>query len=138
METTNQKELFSFAVKKCCNYTPVGPFEKRHYCYCEPRQTNQECLLFHGIPCKWFRDAVLPLKPELQPEWEAFVAEYRSEQALPAPEEQPAGLKTCPCGKPFKPRSNRQCHCSTCARNQRKKKVRENVRRWRKSKTGSV
>jgi hypothetical protein len=123
-------KLFLLAKQECSRYSEKGPFERRHYCSGEPRGTNFECLLAHGLPCKSFRDAVLPLKPKLKPEWELLLNQGNIGGAANLGET--TVLKECQCGTTFKPRSNRQSACPVCSQRARKKRDRERSRKYRR------
>lgn len=136
MENQISKGLIQLAKNECCNYSDVGPFKKKHYCCYEPRQTDRECLILHGIPCKWFRDALLPLKPELKPDWETLL-KHRDPFHI-TNDVAPPDLKECPCGATFVPRSNRQKSCPICSVKRRKIKDRARSKRYRARKARVV
>ena len=104
----------------CANYS--------HEYGCLP--LNGECYMFYGYGytntaiCKYFKNAVLPLNPELE----------RTLMDNPPPETKPCGV----CGKEF-PLNGRQTYCSEkCAKANRKKSVAKNVREYRKRKHDDV
>jgi len=87
---------------------------------------NGPCYMFYGYAytntgmCKWFRNAVLPLGPELE----------RTLTGSAAPETKPCSI----CGKAF-PLNGRQTYCSEkCVKAGRRKSVAKNVREYRKRK----
>lgn len=129
MDTSIERKLIYLAQNECANWSEVGPFKKKHYCCCEPRHTESACLLLHEIPCRYFRDAVLPLKPELRPEWDIFCK--RSEPSYQAQDAEDYHIKTCGCGVKFKPRSNRQTSCPACTKKRGRQKARERKARQR-------
>jgi len=74
--------------------------------------------------CKYFKESVLPLNPELE----------KALTGNTAFETKPCGI----CGKEF-PLNGRQKYCSEkCAKTSRRKSVTRNVREYRKRKRGDV
>ncbi len=84
--------------------------------------------------CRWFEEAVLPLKPELA---EPYRREYKGETKKELKEEakealleaKKENLKKCAregCGKFFRPANNRALYCEDC----RKLLERERKRKW--------
>jgi hypothetical protein len=136
MEASSTRKLIHLAKNCCCNYSEVGPFRKKHYCAFEPRQTGGECFLFHQIPCKYFRDALLPTKPELRREWELLLKQMAPEFELTPQVD--AMLKQCACGVTFTPRSNRQTSCLTCSNKSAKIHNRERSQRYRQKMLAST
>ncbi len=124
--------FFSFAKSHCCNYVPVGPWQRRHHCLLEPARTAKTCVLPFGVRCSWFSRAVMPLDPALQAEWERLKAREADPQAAPAPK-----VRRCPeCGQLFCFRSNRQLRCPACAQQVALARLRKRVKRQRhKNKT---
>jgi len=125
-------KLLSLVVAECANYSEKGPFGRRHYCCGEPRQTDCHCLIANGIPCRRFKERVLPLRPELQPEWQEFLR-----KADPGHSEllgEVVVLKRCACGRSFKPRSNRQTRCPACSKKNAQRLGRERSRAYRAKK----
>ena len=127
-QATDLSEFFKLARNQCCNYSDTGPSRKKHYCCLEPRRSDHQCLLFKDLGCKWFFEAVLPLDKDLQVEWER-VWLLRSDPAPPS-----EFFRTCPCGKRFKPKSNRQRMCPDCAEENRTRLNRKNKRIQRQKK----
>ncbi len=72
-------------------------------------------MITFSVCCKWFRWAVLPQDKALEAEI------FRS-----------VSVKRCAeCGAAFVPRSNRAKYCPNCARQEKRKKTRDRVRRHR-------
>ncbi len=115
---------FRLAKHQCANYQHQGPYQKPNYCWAVPEAyiPGKQCLLSLEQPCKWFREAVLPLDRDLQKEWATLFIK-------PEPDSIPEIFKKCSCGKHFKPRSNRQRLCPECSVQNRKKLNRENVKK---------
>jgi hypothetical protein len=111
-----QLRFFRFARKNCCNYSERGPLKRRHYCW----RSTAVCALAAGEFCIWFEQAVLPLDVALEIEWR------RLKGAI-----QPSTARTCPCGKKFKPRSNRQLRCEECGRAASQEQLRKRKRKQR-------
>lgn len=128
MSTSPAKDLsqfFKLAKNECCNYTPTGPFQQKHYCCLEPRQSDHQCMLYRDLACRWFVEAVLPRDEVLLAEWNRVRLHGADpELALEL-------LRTCQCGKRFKVKSNRQRLCPECAKENRKKLTRNGMRRRR-------
>ena len=73
-------------------------------------------LLTYSLICKYFRAAVLPADPELH-------TELLGEMGL---------RKRCAgCGALFVPRCNRALYCDKCASQEKRRRIRERVRRFR-------
>lgn len=112
--TGREKQAIRRLVKEMC-----ANFDHEYGCL----PLDGTCYMF-GVAfnssslCRYFRDAVLPLNPELE----------RVLTGSPAPNTKPCKL----CGKPF-PVKGRQAYCSeTCAKTARRKSVAANVRHYRK------
>ena len=89
-----------------------------------------DCYMFYGVAyansalCKWFKNAVLPLDPELE----------RIIKGGIAPDTKPCAI----CGRVF-PIRGRQIYCSIrCAKTGRRKSVARNVRVHREQKRRQV
>ncbi|MCD8131557.1 MAG: cysteine-rich VLP domain-containing protein [Lachnospiraceae bacterium] len=68
----------------------------------------------YSVGCRWFRNAVLPLSPELETDIFKDIS-----------------LKHCVrCGTRFVPRSNRSMYCLACAAAERRGK--DKKRKWNK------
>lgn len=86
---------------------------------------DSECFMFgkaytNGAICKWFRDALMPLNPELERIFNGGIV----------PETKPCKV----CGRRF-PLNGRQAYCSEeCAKLGRRKSVAKNVKAHRKRK----
>ena len=73
-------------------------------------------LLTNSLVCKYFRVAVLPADPELH-------TQLLEESGL---------RKHCAkCGALFIPRCNRALYCNQCASQEKRRRIRERVRRFR-------
>ena len=81
---------------------------------CDPCPCPQ--LISNTLLCRYFRAAVLPADPEL---WTEVLGQ--------------TGLrKRCAvCGALFLPRSNRALYCEDCAGQEKRRKIRDRVRRHR-------
>ncbi len=121
MDVKDCGQFFKLAKAECCNYVESGPHKIKGYCCMEPGCSHR-CLLTSGNPCKWFVEAVLPLDPDLELEWQKLFAADSARKSI---------FRTCECGKHFKPSSNRQQCCPECAEKSRKKGCRDRVRRHR-------
>ena len=97
-------------VHRCCNYQDGN---------CLLLDDGEECIcpqsITYSLICKWFRAAVLPL-----------------DAALYATLLHRANMKKCVlCGGSYLPKSNRAKYCPNCAEQERRRKTRERVRRYR-------
>ena len=97
-------------VHSCCNYDGGC---------CLLLDSGEECVCPQSITCslvcRWFRAAVLPLDAAL---CAALFCRDR--------------MKPCAiCGSYFVPKSNRAKYCSECAKQERRRKTRDRVRRHR-------
>ena len=115
-----RQEICRLVKSMCANYS--------HEYGCLP--LNGECYMFYGYGytntamCKYFRQAVLPLNPELE----------RTLTGNDVPETKSCGI----CEKKF-PLNGRQKYCSEkCAKIHRRKSVAKNVREYRKRKNSDV
>ena len=142
MKTPSLTEFVKVARDQCCNFASEGPFRRHHYCSCEPRQSEHQCLLLHGLPCRWFGEAVLPTeknrKEGLTSQWSIALENYLKGSRVtppPKPVESDRGevaiLKVCECGKRFEAKSNRQTRCPECQQKGRLRSMRESSRRYR-------
>jgi hypothetical protein len=122
-EKPDLTNFFRLAKKECTNFSEIGPFKIKHYCYQEPIQTNHQCRLAHGIPCVHFAEAVLPWDQDLKHEWLLMQSGTSTASAIQS------GSTLCECGKRFKTRSNRQKFCPACSKANRRKLNREAARR---------
>lgn len=120
--------FFQFAKEHCCNYSASVPWGTKHYCWLEPQETKHACVLQFGKHCRWFLEAVLPLDPALQAEWQRL----KKLEADPDAPPQARRERTCPsCGTQFLPRSNRQLYCPDCGKQRRLEQLKKRVRRHR-------
>ena len=115
-----KQEIRRLVKTMCANY------DEKYKCL----PVNGDCYMFYGYGytntamCKYFRNAVLPLNPELE----------RVLTGGTVIETKPCGL----CGKEF-PLNGRQTYCSEkCAKTNRRKSVAKNVREHRKRKRTDV
>ena len=97
-------------VHRCCNYQDGN---------CLLLDDGEEYIcpqsISYSLICRWFRLAVLPLDGELC----AVLFPQRS-------------MKICAeCRRLFRPGSNRAKDCPDCAEQERRRKTRERVRRYR-------
>lgn len=121
MQIERMNGFIRLAKEGCANYSETGPHKIKGYCCMEPGCSHR-CLLMSGNPCKWFVEAVLPLDPDLELEWQKLFAANSTPKSI---------FRMCECGKHFKPKSNRQQYCPECAKEVHKKKNRDRVRRCR-------
>lgn len=122
--------FFRFAQENCCNYSPKGPWGKRHYCWLGPPKTDSLCVIPYGLTCRWFAEAVLPLDKALEAEWQRL----RRLEADPDAPPQARRERICLCGAQFVPRSNRQLYCQECSKQRRLEQLRKNARKYRRRK----
>ena len=97
-------------IHSCCNYDGGC---------CLLLDDGEECIcpqsITYSLICKWFRAAVLPLDAAL---CDALL--HR------------ADTKKCVlCGGTYLPKSNRAKYCPDCANQERRRKTRNRVRRYR-------
>ena len=93
-------------VHRCCNYDDGNCLVLE--CVCVQS-------ISYSLLCRWFRAAVLPLDKSLY-----AVLLHRE------------GMKRCVlCGGWYVPKSNRAKYCTNCAEQERRRKTRERVRRYR-------
>ncbi len=107
MTPDQQREAAKLIQQNCCNY-------EKGNCIMLEDGDERVCpqRISYSVGCRWFRNAVLPLSPEL----EADIFKGIS-------------LKQCvKCGSRFVPRSNRSLYCPACAAETRKEKDRERKR----------
>lgn len=97
-------------VHKCCNYDGGN---------CLALDDGEPCpcvqSISYSLLCKWFRAAVLPLDAAL------FAALFPQRDTKRCAE----------CGVVFVPGSNRARYCTECAKKERRRKIRDRVRRHR-------
>ncbi|MDI6854803.1 MAG: hypothetical protein QME75_14520 [Deltaproteobacteria bacterium] len=117
--------FFQFAKEHCCNYSAAGPWGKKHYCWLEPRETHSFCVIPWGKYCRWFVEAVLPLKRDLELAWHRLRGTARLDHKAKQEHE------CVDCGKAFMRTSNRQKRCEDCARKKANMAARERKRRQR-------
>jgi hypothetical protein len=124
------RNIVALARKECANHSHFGPRELKDYCCMEPHYNNMQCIMLIGLPCRYFRDAVLPLKPDLITEWNLFCQKTEPAfQNLPIEE---YGLRSCEkCGKAFDARSNRQQFCPECSPIMKRRQSRERKQKQR-------
>ena len=97
-------------VHRCCNYDQGN---------CLLLDDGEECIcpqsISYSLICRWFRLAVLPL-----------------DDSLCATLLHQGNKKKCVlCGVWYIPKSNRAKYCPNCAEQERRRKTRERVRRYR-------
>lgn len=113
-------------VDECANYFVHGPYEVRHWCV----QRDMVCVAF-GKPgkCNYFASHVLPVHPEVEPEY-AAMAGIKSEEAVDMRE------VVCPvCGRVFLTANNRQQYCSEkCGEKAEREKARARSQAYRRRK----
>ena len=97
-------------IHSCCNYDCGN---------CLLLDDGEECVcpqsITYSLICRWFRAAVLPLDTGL---YAALL--YRADRK-----------KCVLCGRPYLPKSNRAKYCPDCAKQERRRKTRDRVRRYR-------
>ena len=120
-----------FVKKECCNYVASGPQGITNYCVLEPGRTKCVCVMFENIGCTWFRDEVAPRDPELNAEFQRVLMRRAAPDAVPQKKTAGIGFRKCKCGTAFKPTSPRQKFCRECGVVNRKRLVREALRRHR-------
>ena len=127
-QTADLRPFFKLAQRECCNYSAIGPFQRKHYCCLEPRRTEYQCLLSHNLPCPWFVEATLPLDLELKEQWGKI---HLMDSDTDPPARSPRSTRTCTCGKLYLVKSNRQRMCPECSERNRKKLNRKASSRYR-------
>lgn len=118
---------FKLAKRECCNYSGIGPFRKQHYCSLEPRQSEHQCKLLHGVYCLWFEQAVAPLNAGLLREWHR---EFVLKASIPKSATWTKSGR-CECGALFRANSNRQMKCDECSARHRRNMQRGYRNRYR-------
>ncbi|MCD8195789.1 MAG: cysteine-rich VLP domain-containing protein [Lachnospiraceae bacterium] len=109
MSEAQRGEAAKLIARECCNY-------HKGNCILLDDGDERTCpqRISYAASCRWFRNAVLPLNPEL----EADIFKDRDR-------------KRCErCGARFVPGSNRSRFCPDCAAKVRREKERE--RKWNK------
>jgi DNA-directed RNA polymerase subunit RPC12/RpoP len=149
-------------VKNCCaNYSAMGPYKRLHYCSLEPAITKTQCVMFHGIACRWwFDEAVIrgidrsnsrrkryiERDEKLIVQWRQTLEQLRRERTEKVMEQQRSApssasgdksTKLCECGNEFKPTSNRQRFCPDCSERNLRKLQSEASKRYRDRVTAS-
>lgn len=112
MTPEQQGEAARLIQQNCCNY-------EKGNCVMLEDEDERVCSqrISYSVGCRWFRNAVLPLSPELEADIFKGVS-----------------LKQCvKCGIRFVPRSNRSMYCPACAATERREKDKE--RKWNKRHT---
>ena len=111
---SEQRDIRHLVTSMCANYDS-------HYKECLPLDGTcyMFCIGYTGsLLCKYFKNAVLPLKPELE-------AIFDSEGGL--------SLKRCKyCGKGFAPNGRQAYCCEACELNGRRRDTAERTRKYRR------
>jgi len=115
-----RRQISNLVKNMCANY------DRDYGCL----MLDSDCYMFYGVAytnsalCKWFRNAVLPLDPELDRLFTGGIL----------PETKPCVI----CGRAF-PLNGRQTYCSNrCAKSGRRKSVARNVKTYRERKRRDV
>ena len=105
------RQMRSLIRKHCCNYHDGN-------CCTLDDGIDPSCAQWncYSLQCTWFRDAVLPLAPDLQEKVLGVSSQYR---------------QCVLCRRYFIPTGNRAIYCPKCSLSQQRKKTRERVRRHR-------
>ena len=135
--STDMTPFLKLAKAQCCNYAESGPHHIKHYCWLEPLQSQKECLLTRGLPCKRFVEAVLPRSPELAEEWKRMLLRQSDPDQDQVQREPRTIFLTCSCGKLFKRKSPRQSRCEECGKKNKARLSRITSQRNREKKVAA-